>query len=124
MSPGVGYSDVSEVEVGDVVICREKRKAVVTGVSVVNGAVYHRHLDNGSNGECLFNKCLFVSKKGKEGKKMLQSIKEYFEKHKDVVMTLAIIVVADHFLFDGALRERIKAVIDGMLKKVENRGTA
>lgn len=51
---------------------------------------------------------------------MLQNVKGYIEKHKDILFTLGLVILVDHFLFKGALRERIKNTIEGALKKVED----
>lgn len=51
---------------------------------------------------------------------MLQNVKGYVEKHKDMLFTLGLVILVDHFLFKGALRERIKSTVEGALKKVEN----
>jgi hypothetical protein len=53
-------------------------------------------------------------------KTMLDNVKGYVEKHKDMLFTLGLVILVDHFLFKGALRERIKATVEGALKKVEN----
>ena len=58
--------------------------------------------------------------KKEEGKTMLGNVKGYIEKHKDVIFTLGLVILVDHFLFRGALRERIKGTIEGVLKKAEN----
>ena len=57
----------------------------------------------------------------KEEKGMFQNVKDYIGKHRDMLFTLGLIVIVDHFLFNGALRERIKGSIEGMLKKVEDK---
>jgi hypothetical protein len=53
-------------------------------------------------------------------KTMLENVKGYVEKHKDMLFTLGLVILVDHFLFKGALRERIKGTVEGALKKVEN----
>ena len=57
----------------------------------------------------------------KENKKMLDNVKGYVEKHKDIIFTLGLIILVDHFLFKGALRSRVKDSIEGVLKNVENK---
>ncbi len=59
--------------------------------------------------------------KKKEEKKMLGKIKEYVDEHKNIIFTLGLIILVDHFLFKGALKERIKTSIEGVLKKVEDK---
>ena len=31
-------------------------------------------------------------------------IREYFARHREVLMTLAVLLILDHFLFDGAFK--------------------
>lgn len=50
---------------------------------------------------------------------MMENVKGYFEKHKDVILTLGIVILVDHFLFKGALRNRIQSTVEGCLSKVE-----
>jgi hypothetical protein len=54
-------------------------------------------------------------------KTMLENVKGYVEKHKDMLFTLGLVILVDHFLFKGALRERIKGTVEGALKKVEEK---
>lgn len=57
----------------------------------------------------------------KGGKTMFDNVKGYVDKHKDMLFTLGLVILVDHFLFQGALRTRIKTSIEGVLKKVEDR---
>jgi hypothetical protein len=57
----------------------------------------------------------------KENKTMLSNVKAYVEKHKDIIFTLGLIILIDHFMFKGALRNRIQTSIEGVLKKVEDK---
>lgn len=59
------------------------------------------------------------AKPKKKETKMLGKVKEYIEEHKNIIFTLGLVILVDHFLFKGALRERIKTSIEGVLKKVE-----
>jgi len=61
-----------------------------------------------------------VSEPPKRRKTMLENVKGYIEKHKDVIFTLGLVILVDHFLFKGALRERIKKTVEGVLSKAEN----
>lgn len=47
----------------------------------------------------------------------MNNLKNYFEKHQDSLITLAIIIIVDHFIFDGTFRTKIKTSIDGLLDK-------
>lgn len=57
--------------------------------------------------------------KPKEGK-VIESVKGYINKHRDFLMTLVLVLVVDHIVFKGALREKIKTVVDGALQKANN----
>lgn len=59
--------------------------------------------------------------KEKEKKTMFKSLKEYADKHKDVLFTLVFILVLDHFIFNGAMREKVKSVLEGMLNKIQDK---
>lgn len=47
------------------------------------------------------------------------SIKGYLSQNKDTLITIGFWLLVDHLFFAGAFRERIKAMIDSLLKKVE-----
>ncbi len=47
-------------------------------------------------------------------------IKEYFYKHRELIMGLAIAVILDRYLLGGAFQERLKRIITGLLDKTEN----
>jgi len=57
----------------------------------------------------------------KERKSMFKQVTEYVDKHKDVIFTLTFVILIDHFLFKGALKNRIQSAIEGVIKKVEDR---
>jgi hypothetical protein len=59
-----------------------------------------------------------ASIKNKEHKKM-GFIKEYFTKHKELFMGLAVAMVLDRYLFDGAFQEKIKKIVHNLLDKTE-----
>lgn len=57
---------------------------------------------------------VFKKKKGLS----MGSLKEYLSKHKDMLFTVAIVIVLDQVVFEGAFREKLKKVVDNMLDKV------
>ena len=58
----------------------------------------------------------------KEGEfKMLNNIKTYFNKHQDTLLTVGFVVLIDHFLFKGALREKIKVSLENLLRGAEDK---
>jgi hypothetical protein len=48
----------------------------------------------------------------KGGKGMMQSVKGYFHTYRDWILTFLFVVIVDHFIFDGVLREKIKMYFD------------
>ena len=55
----------------------------------------------------------------KEGVGVMKSLKEYFEKHKEVIFTVGIVVLIDHFFLNGAFRERLKGLVEKLLTRTE-----
>ena len=52
---------------------------------------------------------------------MFQTFKEYVSKHKDVFYTIAVILLADHFLFKGAFKDKITKIVNNALDKAESK---
>lgn len=52
-------------------------------------------------------------------KDMFSGFKSYINEHKDVIYTVGLVMLVDHFFFQGAFQDRLKQLIDGLLKKVE-----
>lgn len=57
----------------------------------------------------------------KEEKSMFQNVKGYFNKHQDMIFTTALVILVDHFVFKGAFREKIKALVDKFLVAAEKK---
>lgn len=57
-------------------------------------------------------------------KSMLKSISSdirgYISSNKEVLYTVALVLLIDQYVFEGAFRERLKSLIDGLLKKAES----
>ncbi len=51
--------------------------------------------------------------------KKVTMVRDYINKHRDVIFTLAVALLVDHFVLNGALRHRIQAVIEAALEKIE-----
>ena len=49
----------------------------------------------------------------------MDSLREWFQKHSDTLITVAVVIVIDHFLFNGSLRERLKDLLNGLLSRCE-----
>jgi hypothetical protein len=56
--------------------------------------------------------------------KMGDMIKKYWVEHQDVLMTVGIVMLVDHFLFGGALREKIKTTLENFLTKADKKISA
>lgn len=52
---------------------------------------------------------------------MLGSIKKYFDDHRDLLMTLAVLVIVDQWVFDGAFKEKIKGLMDRVVGHADNK---
>lgn len=50
---------------------------------------------------------------------MLESVKEYLKEHKSIIMTIAVVLLVDHLVFQGAFREKVKSLVDGLLNKAQ-----
>jgi len=64
----------------------------------------------------VFNKT-YKRKKGSSN--MFEFAKGYLEEHKESIMTIAFVVVLDQIFLGGALRDRIKRLIEGLLDRSE-----
>lgn len=47
----------------------------------------------------------------------MDAIKLYIEKHRDIFLTIGVVLILDHFVFGGAFREKLKNIIDNFLDK-------
>ncbi len=59
--------------------------------------------------------------KKKEGKmkELLTDAKTFVKEHKSVFYWVAIVALADHFVFKGAFREKLKEVVNKLIGKLE-----
>lgn len=46
-------------------------------------------------------------------------IRDYLNRHKDILFTLVMALLIDHFVLGGALRQRIQKVVEAALERVE-----
>jgi hypothetical protein len=61
-------------------------------------------------------------RKGK-GNSMIDSFKKFYKNHEDVLFPLMIVIVLDHFFNNGALRERIVQIAQGLLDGIQSKLT-
>lgn len=50
-------------------------------------------------------------------------MKDYFVKHRELLMGLTIVVLLDHFIFGGAFRTKIEAIVNGILNNAQKKLT-
>lgn len=49
----------------------------------------------------------------------MEYLKEYFHKNRDLIFNISLILLIDHFVFNGAFREKIKSIMDGLINRTE-----
>lgn len=47
----------------------------------------------------------------------LKALRDYLEAHKNILFTIVLALLADHYVFDGVFREKIKSAVDKLLDK-------
>lgn len=51
----------------------------------------------------------------------MQYVKDYLVKHRELLMGLGLFLVLDHFLLNGAFKDKINKLIHGILDKAEKK---
>lgn len=65
---------------------------------------------------------VFVKSKGNNMlKEVTQDVRQFVKDNRNVVYTVVLIFLADHFLFKGVFLERLKAMAEKLLKKAEDK---
>lgn len=52
---------------------------------------------------------------------MLDSLKGYYKKHEEIIFTIGFVLILDYLLFGGALRIKIKSLVEKMLATAEDK---
>ena len=60
-----------------------------------------------------------LHKNKKKGNSMITTIKDYFKKHEETFITLAILLLVDEYLFEGKFRDKIKEIMDSIITKTK-----
>ncbi len=47
--------------------------------------------------------------------------KGFIKEHRSVLYWVAVLMLVDHFVFNGAFRSRLKGIVDGLVTKVEEK---
>lgn len=58
-----------------------------------------------------------------KGENMFESLKNYLKKHEETIITIIFIILIDQFIFNGAFRDKIKSIVDGMITSVTKKVT-
>lgn len=73
------------------------------------------------------NAMTYLHSQKKKGRHMFtgitEDLKTYLKENRDLVFTVLLVLLVDQFAFEGAFRERVKKLIEGLLSKVEAKST-
>lgn len=51
--------------------------------------------------------------------RLMDELRGYIREHRNVLFTVVLVLLLDHLFFEGAMRERLKQLLSGMLTKAE-----
>jgi hypothetical protein len=54
-------------------------------------------------------------------KELVQDVRSFVNEHRSTFYMLGVILLVDHFVFNGSFRERLKSLVEKMLMKVEDK---
>jgi len=117
------------IEIGNVSVCMSELVAIeIKGnnihITLKDGRTIDRDWGSDIEGR---NKCFKDAQKKlqehklsvTEKKPMKEQIKEYLNKHRDLIFTVCVVLLIDHFFLGGSLRERVKSLVNKLLDKTE-----
>ena len=52
---------------------------------------------------------------------VLKDTKQFIREHKATIYWVAVLLIADHFLFNGAFKEKLKNIMNSLVGKVESK---
>lgn len=55
---------------------------------------------------------------------MLQEVKSYMSEHRDIIFTLGLLFLADHFLLNGAIKTKLSAILSKTVDRLEKKVSA
>lgn len=66
---------------------------------------------------------LDIKPKKKEGymKELIKDAKDFIKEHKGLFYWIALIALADHFIFEGTFRDKLKSIVQKMIGKLETK---
>lgn len=56
-----------------------------------------------------------------KGPTMFGTVKKYFEEHRDLIMSISVILLLDWLVFDGAFRDKLKVLMDRLINNAEHK---
>ncbi len=126
----VTLEGASMFNLGDIVVCQNSVKDDLLTAGNEYEVFKHKsgelciNNDNGKpklvNHESIKKHLILKSKeKPSMFKSISQDLKKFVIDHKSTIYVLAVLVLVDHFLFQGAFRERLHGLMNKMLGKVE-----
>lgn len=57
----------------------------------------------------------------KEEYKMFKSVRAYYEKYQDIILTVAAIFLLDHYMFDGKFKTKLEQIMEGLINKATSK---
>lgn len=52
-------------------------------------------------------------------KEIITDIREFIKENRNIVYWIIVVLLLDHFVFEGKFRKKVKSVVEGCLNKVE-----
>lgn len=54
-------------------------------------------------------------------RRWMDELRAYVKEYRDILFTIALVLLLDHLFFEGAMRERLKGLLSGMVHKAESK---
>lgn len=105
-------------EIGDYVYCWNNRINMYE-VAAIRGNQMDIIMPDGRSYPVPTKDCTLARKKGPNN--MLNDLRSYVKDNRQLLYTIALVVALDHFLFNGAFRERIKGLVESLLSSAEKK---
>lgn len=58
-----------------------------------------------------------LSENKKEEYKMFKSVKTYYDKYQDIILTVAVVFLLDQYMFDGKFRLKLEQIMESLISK-------
>lgn len=57
------------------------------------------------------------TEKKKEEYRMFKSVRSYYEKYQDTILTIAALFLLDHYMFDGKFKTKLEQIMESLIGK-------